>query len=200
MKHTKSSSSTTSSPAILSPKSHTKRKIAHKPFRPSHLAKRTWIFLLNIFHPDSVPPKRATSSSRLVHRSRPASTRNTSRGTSALPHKSPKNFNMAESFTPSDRPVDLPSNSPSDTKKKRREVRYGEARYRVTTENMVKKAELAQEGINVRDFAEEVIEREEVKRNRRADGDQSLHHERGEDEHEKRVQETLERELEADEK
>ncbi|ERF71521.1 hypothetical protein EPUS_00510 [Endocarpon pusillum Z07020] len=69
----------------------------------------------------------------------------------------------------------------------------------VTTESMEKKAELAQEGINVRDFAEEAIEREEVERNHRADEDQGLRCERGEDEHEKRVHETVERELEADE-
>ena len=98
---------------------------------------------------------------------------------------------MAESFTP--------SNSPSYIKKKEREVRHGEVRCRVTAESTEKKAELAQEGINVRDFAEETIEREEVERNRGADEDQALHRERGEDEHEKRVRETLERELEADE-
>ena len=64
---------------------------------------------------------------------------------------------------------------------------------------MEKRAELAQEGIVVRDFAEEAAKRGKVERNHRADEDQVLHHEKGEDEHEKRVHETLERELEEDE-
>lgn len=64
---------------------------------------------------------------------------------------------------------------------------------------MEKKAELAKEGIDVRDFAEEAIKGEEGEGSCDADEDQPLHHERGEDEQEKRVRETAERKLKEDE-
>ena len=106
---------------------------------------------------------------------------------------------MADSFVPSDRPVVLPTDSPSYVKKKERRIRHWEVRCKVTSESMEKKAELAREDIEVRDFAEEGIRREEVEGNCHADEDQALRYERGEDEQGKRARKTPERKLEEDE-
>ncbi len=70
---------------------------------------------------------------------------------------------------------------------------------------MEKRAELAREGIDVRDFAEEEEEEEAISRAgvegscRAADGDQALRDEGGEDEQGKRVRTSLDGKLEDDE-
>lgn len=59
------------------------------------------------------------------------------------------------------RPIVLPSTSKTYNKKKREMAEYEERR-RVTSETVEKKGELLKEGITVRDFALEAIEKEKA--------------------------------------
>jgi hypothetical protein len=91
------------------------------------------------------------------------------------------------------------SKSPSDVRKKKREEKEAEDRRRVTAETIQKTAQLVKEGIDVRDFALELMEREMVERNRLADAYQAFLREQGEDEYDQQRRERLEREMEEDE-
>ncbi len=97
------------------------------------------------------------------------------------------------------------SKSPSYIHKKQREQKEAVERRQVTKESLEKTAELAEEGISVRDFAlaplEEKAEREKTERNRRADEYQARRRETGEDvEDDEKLRELLQGEEEEDEK
>ena len=100
---------------------------------------------------------------------------------------------MADTSPSNNTPMMKPNMSPAQNRKTQRELLEAEERRRVTPENVEKTAELVKEGISVRDFAFEAMEREKAERNRRADEYQAFLRQRGEDEDEKRVRELVER-------
>jgi hypothetical protein len=91
------------------------------------------------------------------------------------------------------------SKSLSHVRKKKREEKEAEDRWRVTAETIQKTAELTKEGIDVRDFALELVERDMAERNRLADEYQAFVRGQGEDEYDRQRHERLEKEMEEDE-
>lgn len=92
------------------------------------------------------------------------------------------------------------STSTPDLRSKQREEREAEERRQVTEESFQKTAELAREGISVRDFETEALAMAKAERIRRADAYQALRKERKEDEDDdEKIRAFLKREEEEEE-
>jgi hypothetical protein len=101
---------------------------------------------------------------------------------------------MTEPPSPTDTSIQKASNRTAQRRKLLREEKDAQERHEVTRENDQKTTELVREGISVRDFALEALERERAERNERADEYQALRRGGKEKElEEARVRELLEK-------
>lgn len=107
---------------------------------------------------------------------------------------------MADHSSPTMTTIVMGSNSTSYTRKKQREEKEAQERSKVTEESVEKRAELAREGILVRDFALELEQRERAERNRRADAYQAILRARGDEADDVKIRELLRQDEEDDER